>query len=1019
MKYISNKFWILYCFCYASILTAAIPDYAGKFSGYALFIGSPKVTILKELTNRGTFSVQCLVNQEQLATAQKTIHDNQISGMVTAASFTTATLPYTSSIYDIIIVDDANLLSSLSISKNELLRILAPEGVLLTGTAPNYNKEVKPLSGTSTQNHDFNYAMTKNFSDNSALQLPFELRWLNGPRWAQTLTQGLLAQISSGGVYYQLTKLAMGNEITGTNTITDPMTQPFWIVARNAYNGLILWEIPCELTKRLSYNGSGPSMGIAADQNRLYYLSVNKVIGVNKLTGTKEIETPTFSNFSFMGITSKALVVGTSTAITGYSLVNGTSIWNFPLNKNFISWKEANGLLFLHLTNTITVLQSETGVPVWSKPLSEFVNFRGIVTTERNSLGLLTATQFFMYAQNENRQIWAADVSRDYGATPLIRFFDDKIQIGTDVFTAANGTPINKYSRNLNFFSHKCQIPTLTPNYIIDTRINVFSYDSVLLKSYPYTRTPCVSGVFIANGLIYGTPEDCVCNGDQIMSNLAIGTSSKEVTAADFTTVRQPIRGTAAAPTQFTTGEYDWPTLHGNTQRSLSTSAQSPSKLNLMGIKQVTNPKASTPVSLSWRSSGTFGMTPPVVVGNMLYVADVEGATMYGLSTSDLSTVWSFTCEGRISSPPTIYQGNCLFGSHDGYIYCLRADNGGLVWKNRVAPIEKRIPAYGLMESPWPAASGVVVVKDTAFIMAGQSVVSEGGFAIGAFKLSDGTMYYGANLGVHQNNIFGIMDVLKQNGTAVLFKELKIGKTVQGAGTTNTIESCRMGLLDYTASFRKNDSWRSKIVPTQLRSWASGTQLIHQARILPFDNDYAFVAGSVCAQWGKPITDDPKAELYSRSSLTPLWTYTYGSDKAVLAAGMYANACVLVLGTYDKPKVISKADIILLNRTNAQVMATLTVNEEPVFGGIALKNKQIYLSCRSGKILSIGEGTPVDVITVRQKPVQNTSNYSIVDIRGRIVSRKDAADKKPGNHVSGIYLKVSNVDKEVSPWFNK
>ena len=46
---------------------------------------------------------------------------------------------------------------------------------------------------------------------------------------------------------------------------------------------------------------------------------------------------------------------------------------------------------------------------------------------------------------------------------------------------------------------------------------------------------------------------------------------------------------------------------------------------------------------------------------------------------------------GRVDSPPTLHQGRAIFGCRDGYVYCLTADDGKLVWRFRAAPIDQRI----------------------------------------------------------------------------------------------------------------------------------------------------------------------------------------------------------------------------------------------------------------------------------------------------------------------------------------
>jgi outer membrane protein assembly factor BamB len=52
-----------------------------------------------------------------------------------------------------------------------------------------------------------------------------------------------------------------------------------------------------------------------------------------------------------------------------------------------------------------------------------------------------------------------------------------------------------------------------------------------------------------------------------------------------------------------------------------------------------------------------------------------------------------------VDSPPTIYKGLALFGSADGYFYCLRLADGALVWRFRAAPLDRRTVAFGQVES--------------------------------------------------------------------------------------------------------------------------------------------------------------------------------------------------------------------------------------------------------------------------------------------------------------------------------
>ena len=69
---------------------------------------------------------------------------------------------------------------------------------------------------------------------------------------------------------------------------------------------------------------------------------------------------------------------------------------------------------------------------------------------------------------------------------------------------------------------------------------------------------------------------------------------------------------------------------------------------------------------------------------------------------------WLAFTGGDVRLPPTISKGRALAGSGDGWVYALDAGSGRQIWRFRAAPMERRIPIYGTLQSTWPAASGVV-----------------------------------------------------------------------------------------------------------------------------------------------------------------------------------------------------------------------------------------------------------------------------------------------------------------------
>ena len=71
-----------------------------------------------------------------------------------------------------------------------------------------------------------------------------------------------------------------------------------------------------------------------------------------------------------------------------------------------------------------------------------------------------------------------------------------------------------------------------------------------------------------------------------------------------------------------------------------------------------------------------------------------------------------------------------LFGCRDGYIYCLRADDGGLAWRFRAAPLQDRIVAYEQLESVWPVHGSVLIRDGVLYAVAGRSTFLDDGLRL-------------------------------------------------------------------------------------------------------------------------------------------------------------------------------------------------------------------------------------------------------------------------------------------------
>jgi outer membrane protein assembly factor BamB len=83
-----------------------------------------------------------------------------------------------------------------------------------------------------------------------------------------------------------------------------------------------------------------------------------------------------------------------------------------------------------------------------------------------------------------------------------------------------------------------------------------------------------------------------------------------------------------------------------------------------------------------------------------------------------------------------------LFGCRDGWVYCLRATDGELRWRFRAAPEDRRIVAFGQVESPWPVPGSVLLLDGVAYVAAGRSSFLDGGVYLYGLKPETGELLY-------------------------------------------------------------------------------------------------------------------------------------------------------------------------------------------------------------------------------------------------------------------------------------
>ena len=109
----------------------------------------------------------------------------------------------------------------------------------------------------------------------------------------------------------------------------------------------------------------------------------------------------------------------------------------------------------------------------------------------------------------------------------------------------------------------------------------------------------------------------------------------------------------------------------------------------------------------------------PVAAGGLVYFSSSTDDTIRAVNVVTGRTEWRFTTDGPLRFAPHLADGNCYVAGDDGFVYCLKAATGKLVWKFRAAPGDDQVIGNERMISRWPCRTGVLVVDGVVYTTAG------------------------------------------------------------------------------------------------------------------------------------------------------------------------------------------------------------------------------------------------------------------------------------------------------------
>ncbi len=345
------------------------------------------------------------------------------------------------------------------------------------------------------------------------------------------------------------------------------------------------------------------------------------------------------------------------------------------------------------------------------------------------------ACTLIAYAATDGQQLWSAPCSEGYNSPVDVFVVDEIVWVGTafkglDLKTGETARTIPTRGDKVGMPHHRCYRNKASERFIFTgwSGVEVVSLEDGWLGNNSWVRGTCQYGIIPANGFVYAPPDACAC----------------------FLTVKAP-GFFAMAPQRDETGHMPFPEKPVLKKGPAYGKCGSRNAAVESGVKAASNiphsddwpmyrrdasrgsaTHAGVPDAVTKKWSAEIGgrLTQPIVAGGTVYVAATDSHTVHALAADGGKHLWQFTAEGRIDSSPTCYGGAVLFGSADGWVYCLNAADGQLAWRFRAAPAERRVCVHGQLESIWPVHGTVLVQNDTLYVTAGRSSYLDGGIVL-------------------------------------------------------------------------------------------------------------------------------------------------------------------------------------------------------------------------------------------------------------------------------------------------
>jgi outer membrane protein assembly factor BamB len=993
-----------------------ILDATGVKGGLIVQIGCGNGHLTAALHAGESYIVQGLDKDSgNVEQARRYLHSVNLYGEVSADQLEGNQLPYIDNLVNLVVAEDLG-----DIPMTEVMRVLVPKGVAYIRQAGGWQKTVKPRPDDIDEwTHYLHDASGNAVAHDSVVGPPRRTQWTGGPKWARSHehSASLNALVSANGRIFYIMDEGPRDSIQ--------LPSKVFLEARDAFNGTILWKRrlsewynhlfplksgPARLTRRLIAIGDEvyTTLGINAPLS-----AIDAATGetIRTYEGTKTVEELVSTNGVLF------LVVNPDRQPVNYEQENancwverdraskrwgwketveklmaveaktGKVLWEYDGRIVPMSLAAAGRHVVFHNGDAVVCIEAGTGNQLWRTPVK-----RSLLIPTGWSPSMLMYNDVVLFSGQmrsltamsieDGRKLWDSKLHPSGHYCPEDIFVIDGLVWSGDIANARprstglftgwdphTGELSREFTPNVKPFAimhQRCYPSKATEKYIIPswTGTEFINPRTKEWEIHHWVRGGCFYGIMPCNGMIYATPNACACYYQSKLEGfnaLAPASNNKRPAPSDTGRLQKgPAFGQIGNRQSKIENQHNWPMYRHDTTRSGHTEMVVP--LSLKGI---------------WRTELGGRITQPVIADGKLFATSVDTQTMYTLDAASGQKLWSYTAGARVDSPPTIYKGCVIFGSADGWVYCLRSSDGALVWRYRAAPYNLRLISYDQPESIWPVSGSVLVENGVIYALAGRSMFLDGGMRLLRLDpmtgeklsetiLNDRDPRTGKNL---QSRIqykkmpVALPDILSSDGKFVYMRSQRFNLDGRRAVIDPELQTdqqgegihlfCPTGFLD--------DSWfhrtywvYGKNAGEGWAEWFVAARLVPAGRILTFDDkcvygygrDPQYLCNSSVLEYRLFAADkkfDPERAAHVKNVKIPQdtvnWKNRIKRPKTDLCA-------VHHIWMSEKPKVIAKA-MVLADQTLFVAGPPDVVDEQKIWGRTLESKVQSQLQAQS------------------------------------------------------------------------